>query len=65
MIPKSGNRFPAFAKPASAGEGRSEEIMLTQKIWSAAQAAGTVAPATGAFSFVPDSGKSAAAFSPA
>jgi len=23
-----GNRFPAFAKPASAGEGRSEKIML-------------------------------------
>jgi hypothetical protein len=22
-----GNRFPAFAKPASAGEGRSEKIM--------------------------------------
>jgi len=28
MIPKSGNRFPAFAKPASAGEGRPEKIML-------------------------------------
>jgi hypothetical protein len=36
MIPKKpaadlirgGNRFPAFAKPASAGEGRSEKIML-------------------------------------
>jgi len=37
MIPKSGNRFPACAKPlvcfvvwfvASAGEGRSEKIML-------------------------------------
>jgi hypothetical protein len=27
MIPKSGNRFPAFAKPASAGEARSEKIM--------------------------------------
>jgi hypothetical protein len=35
MIPKSmsstligdGNRFPAFAKPATAGEGRSEKIM--------------------------------------
>jgi sugar/nucleoside kinase (ribokinase family) len=27
MIPKSGNRFPAFAKPASAGEGRSEKVM--------------------------------------
>ena len=23
---RDGNRFPAFAKPASAGEGRSEEI---------------------------------------
>jgi hypothetical protein len=31
MILKSGNRFPAFAKPASAGEGRSEKIMLTLK----------------------------------
>jgi hypothetical protein len=40
MIPKSGNRFPACAKPcqtfvlpfdASAGEGRSEKIMLKQK----------------------------------
>ncbi len=31
-IPKSGNRFPAFAKPASAGEGRSEKIMLKRKI---------------------------------
>jgi hypothetical protein len=30
MIPKRGNRFPAFAKPASAGEGRSEKIMLKQ-----------------------------------
>jgi hypothetical protein len=28
MIPKSGKRFPAFAKPASAGEGRSDKIML-------------------------------------
>jgi hypothetical protein len=27
MMPKSGNRFPAFAKPASAGEGSSEKIM--------------------------------------
>ena len=27
MIPKSGNRFPAFAKPASAGEARSVKIM--------------------------------------
>ena len=27
MIPRSGYRFPAFAKPASAGEGRSEKIM--------------------------------------
>jgi hypothetical protein len=43
MIPKSGNRFPAFAKPAvsaqisvthtaSAGEGRSDKIMLNRKI---------------------------------
>jgi hypothetical protein len=39
MIPKSGNRFPACAKPrhrfvvsfnASAGEGRPEKIMLKQ-----------------------------------
>jgi hypothetical protein len=28
MIPKSGYRFPAYAKPASAGEGRSDKIML-------------------------------------
>jgi hypothetical protein len=34
MIPKSGHRFPAFAKPASAGEGRSEKIMLNQKAGS-------------------------------
>jgi len=27
MIPKSGSRFPAFAKPASAGEGRSDKVM--------------------------------------
>ena len=26
VIPKSGTRFPAFAKPASAGEGRSDKI---------------------------------------
>jgi hypothetical protein len=32
MIPKSGNRFPAFAKPASAGEGRSEKIMRKQNV---------------------------------
>jgi hypothetical protein len=40
MIPKNGNRFPACAKPlpdsivwldASAGEGRSEKIMLQEK----------------------------------
>ena len=31
MIPKSGNRFPAFAKPASAGEARSDKIMRKQK----------------------------------
>jgi hypothetical protein len=28
MIPKSGNRFPAFAKPASAGEARLEKHAL-------------------------------------
>jgi hypothetical protein len=32
MIPKSGSRFPAFAKPASAGEARSEKIMPQRKI---------------------------------
>jgi hypothetical protein len=41
MIPKSGNRFPACAKPfarsvvwldASAGEGRSEKIMLKKTL---------------------------------
>jgi hypothetical protein len=39
MIPKSmsstlivdGNRFPAFAKPASAGKGRSDKIMRKEK----------------------------------
>jgi hypothetical protein len=39
MIPKSmsstptgdANRFPAFAKPASAGEGRSGKIMRKRK----------------------------------
>jgi hypothetical protein len=30
MIPKSGYRFPAFAKPASAGEARSGKIMRKQ-----------------------------------
>jgi hypothetical protein len=25
---RDGNRFPAFAKPASASEGKSDEIML-------------------------------------
>jgi hypothetical protein len=29
--PESGNRFPAFAKPASAGEGRSGKIMRDSK----------------------------------
>jgi hypothetical protein len=33
MIPKSGDRFPAFAKPASAGEGRSEKIVSKRKIY--------------------------------
>jgi len=41
MIPKSGNRFPACAKPvarsviwldASAGEGRSEKIISKKKL---------------------------------
>ena len=40
MIPKKpvpdlirdGNRFPAFAKPASAGEGRSDKIMRYAKM---------------------------------
>jgi hypothetical protein len=32
LIRKRGYRFPAFAKPASAGEGRSEKIMLQRKI---------------------------------
>jgi hypothetical protein len=31
MIPESGCRFPAFVKPAAAGEGRSEKIMRKQK----------------------------------
>ncbi len=31
MIPKSGNLFPAFAKPASAGEGRPDKIMRKGK----------------------------------
>jgi hypothetical protein len=30
MIPKSGYRFAAFAKPASAGEARSDEIVLQE-----------------------------------
>ena len=30
MIPKSGDRFPAFAKPASTGEERSDKIMLKE-----------------------------------
>jgi hypothetical protein len=28
---REGCRFPAFAKPASAGEGRSDKIMLRRK----------------------------------
>jgi ribosome-associated heat shock protein Hsp15 len=32
MIRRSGGWFPAFAKPASAGEGRSEKILLQQTI---------------------------------
>jgi hypothetical protein len=31
MIPKSENRFPACAKLASAGEAKSDKIMLKQK----------------------------------
>ncbi len=31
MIQKSGYRFPAYAKPASAGEGRSDKIMLRKE----------------------------------
>jgi hypothetical protein len=31
MIPKSWNRFPAFAKPASAGEARSDKIHAQTK----------------------------------
>jgi hypothetical protein len=27
MIPKSGNRFPAFAKPASVGEEKPEKVI--------------------------------------
>jgi hypothetical protein len=30
MIRKTANRFPAFAKPAPAGEGRFEKIMLEE-----------------------------------
>jgi len=32
LIPKSWNRFSAFAKLASAGEGTPEKIMLKEKI---------------------------------
>ncbi len=32
MIPKSWNRFPAFAKPAPAGEARSDKIMRGIKV---------------------------------
>src|SRR5665647_2102745 len=35
MIAKSGNRFPAFAKPASADEGRSDKIMRKQSVGTA------------------------------
>jgi len=31
MIAKSESRFPAFAKPASAGEARSDKIMRKRK----------------------------------
>jgi hypothetical protein len=58
MIPKSGNRFPACAKPykwfdprsyATAGEGRSEKIMLKQKSQNkrvAARKAGNNSPSS-------------------
>ena len=53
MIPKKpapdvirgGYRFPAFAKPASAGEGRSEKIMLKQSCVGIALATGAFATA--------------------
>jgi hypothetical protein len=32
MIPKSGNRFPAFAQPASAGEAGSDQIMRKENM---------------------------------
>jgi len=32
LDPGLGYRFPAFAKPVSAGAGRSEKIMLKQKV---------------------------------
>jgi hypothetical protein len=37
MMPQSANRFPAFAKPASAGEARSKKIMLKTLVWQAFQ----------------------------
>jgi rSAM/selenodomain-associated transferase 1 len=43
MIPKSGHRFPAFAKPASAGEGRSDKIMRKQNVAVAVMAKAPVA----------------------
>jgi hypothetical protein len=33
--PRVETGFPPFARPASAGEGRSEKIMLNLKIWRA------------------------------
>ncbi len=32
MTPKSMKRFPAFAKPASAGEARSDKVMRKRKL---------------------------------
>jgi homoserine dehydrogenase len=45
MIPKSGNRFPAFAKPASAGEARSDKIMRNQALRVGVAGLGTVGAA--------------------
>jgi hypothetical protein len=44
MIPKSGNRFPAFAKPASAGEGRSDAIIRNQGMRAALALIALLAP---------------------
>src|SRR5665647_3304553 len=46
MIPKSGNRFPAFAKPASAGKGRSDKIMRKQNVAQKQRAGMAARPAS-------------------